>query len=56
MKLVCVHTIGHGYKTVNASPILADPSHVEVILFKRLLFIHPLCLLSVLPTEMLDQI
>lgn len=38
MKPVCVHTMGHGYKTVNASPILGDPSHVEVILFKRLHF------------------
>lgn len=38
MKPVCVHTMGRGYKTVNASPILADPSHVEVILFQRLHF------------------
>lgn len=25
MKPVCTHTMGHGHKTVNTSPILADP-------------------------------
>lgn len=38
MKPVCTHTMGHGHKTVNASPILADPSVWRSFSFKERIF------------------
>lgn len=41
MKPVCTHTMGHGHKTVHASPILAGPVCVEVTSSKNALSIDP---------------
>lgn len=38
MKPVCIHTMGNGHKTVNASPILADPSVWRSFSFKECIF------------------
>lgn len=40
MKPVCTCTMGHGHKTVNASPRLGWPVSVEVILSQRAHFFH----------------